>query len=109
LVCTEGRPSAACHRLLGAAAGARIHWRNDFDWPGVRMTAAATERYAATPWRMGAGDYTDALTAGGGAPLKGSRTTTPWDPRLANAMAREHRAAREEWLLPALLADLRSP
>ncbi|GLY81223.1 TIGR02679 family protein [Actinoallomurus iriomotensis] len=108
LVCTEGRPSAACDRLLGAAEGARIHWRNDFDWPGVRMTAAATERYAATPWRMGAGDYADALAAGGGEPLAGSRTTTPWDPGLADAMARERRAAREEWLLPALLSDLRS-
>ncbi|WP_329252389.1 TIGR02679 family protein [Actinoallomurus sp. NBC_01490] len=108
LVCTEGRLSAACDRLLRAAAGARIHWRNDFDWPGVRMTAAATERYAAVPWRMGAGDYADALAAGRREPLKGSRTTTPWDPRLADAMTRERRAAREEWLLPALLSDLRS-
>jgi uncharacterized protein (TIGR02679 family) len=108
LVCTEGRVSAACDRLLRAATGARIHWRNDFDWPGVRMTAAATDRYAAVPWRMGAGDYADALAAGGGEPLGGSRTTTPWDPGLADTMARERRAAREEWLLPALLSDLRS-
>jgi hypothetical protein len=57
---------------------------------------------------MGAGDYADALAAGGGEPLGGSRTTTPWDPGLADTMARERRAAREEWLLPALLSDLRS-
>jgi uncharacterized protein (TIGR02679 family) len=107
LVCTEGRLSAACDRLLGAAAGARIRWRNDFDWPGLRMTAAATERYDAVPWRMGTGDYLDALETGTHDPLEGSRTAAPWDARLTTTMARENRAAREEWLLPALLADLR--
>lgn len=107
LICTEGRLSAACDRLVRAAPDAEIHWRNDFDWPGLRMTDAATGRYAATPWRMGAEDYLDALRAGGGDALEGTRAAAPWDPGLAAAMAREHRAAREEWLLPALLADLR--
>jgi uncharacterized protein (TIGR02679 family) len=107
LVCTEGRPSTARDRLLRAATGARLHWRGDFDWPGVRMTAAATERYDATPWRMSADDY-DAALVSRTDPLKGSRTATPWDPRLAEAMAHEGHAAREEWLLPDLLADLRS-
>jgi uncharacterized protein (TIGR02679 family) len=107
LVCTEGRLSAACDRLLRAATGTRIRWRNDFDWPGLRMTAAATERYAAVPWRMGTEDYLDALETGTGDPLEGTRTAAPWDARLTTTMAREHRAAREEWLLPALLADLR--
>jgi uncharacterized protein (TIGR02679 family) len=107
LVCTEGRLSAACDRLLRAAAGIRVRWRNDFDWPGLRMTAAATERYAAAPWRMGTEDYLDALEMGGHDPLEGTRTAAPWDSHLASTMAREHRAAREEWLLPGLLADLR--
>jgi uncharacterized protein (TIGR02679 family) len=107
LVCTEGRLSAACDRLLGAAAGTRIRWRNDFDWPGLRMTAAATERYGAVPWRMSTEDYLDALETGTDDPLEGTRTAAPWDARLTTTMAREHRAAREEWLLPALLADLR--
>lgn len=107
LVCTEGRLSAACDRLLSAAPGSRIRWRNDFDWPGLRMTAAATERYAASPWRMASEDYLDALETGTGDPLEGTRVTTPWDAGLATTMARERRAAREEWLLPALLADLR--
>ena len=106
LVCTEGRLSAACDRLLRAAEGARIRWRNDFDWPGIRMTAAATERYAATPWRMSADDYDAALVSRTDR-LEGSRSATPWDPRLADAMAHEGHAAREEWLLPDLLADLR--
>lgn len=107
LVCTEGRPSAACDRLLRAADGVRIRWRGDFDWPGLRITAAATERYAAEPWRMGTDDYLAALETGGRDPLEGTRTASPWDTRLAATMARERRAVREEWLLPALLADLR--
>ena len=107
LVCTEGRLSAACDRLLGAAAGARVRWRNDFDWPGLRMTAAATERYGAAPWRMSTEDYLDALETGTDDPLEGTRTAAPWDARLTTTMARENRGAREEWLLPALLADLR--
>lgn len=109
LVCTEGRLSVACHRLLGAATenGACVLWRTDFDWPGLRMTAAATERYAAAPWRMSVGDYLDALAAGGSEPLRGTRATAPWDARLAAEMSREGRVGREEWLLPALLADLR--
>ncbi len=105
LVCVEGAPSAACDRLLKAAK--RVHWHNDFDWPGVRHTAAATERYAATPWRMSATDYLDALEAGPAAPLAGTRTPTPWDDRLAAEMVRERKAVREERLLPGLLSDLR--
>lgn len=106
LVCAEGRLSVAGDRLLSAATGARIRWRTDFDWAGLRMTEAAIGRYAARPWRMGAGDYRAALAAGGGDPLEGPRASSPWDPELAVAMARDRRAAREEWLLPALLADL---
>jgi Protein of unknown function C-terminus (DUF2399) len=33
MVCTEGVPSPAAHRLLGQAASATLRWRNDFDWP----------------------------------------------------------------------------
>lgn len=106
LICTEGEPSAACDRLLRATPGIEVHWRNDFDWPGLRMTAAATGRYAATPWRMGTTDYLDALEAGSHDPLKGTRTPAPWDPGLTATMTEKARAAREEWLLPALLSDL---
>src|SRR5947207_10497743 len=54
LVCTEGVPSAAVHTLLRAAPDrTTIRWRNDFDWTGVRLTAAALMRYpSAVPWRM---------------------------------------------------------
>jgi uncharacterized protein (TIGR02679 family) len=108
LVCTEDRVSVACRRLLGAAAaaGARLRWHSDFDWTGVRLTAAATARYAAEPWRMGAQDYLDAVAAGGTEPLGGTPSLTPWDERLAAEMTREGRAVREERLLRDLLADL---
>lgn len=108
LICTEGQPSAACQRLLSAAGemGTRLHWRNDFDWPGLRMTAKATDRYTALPWRMAAADYKAALSAGDSEPLKGTPSPSPWDPDLAVAMVRSGRTVMEERLIPLLLADL---
>jgi uncharacterized protein (TIGR02679 family) len=105
LVCTEGVPSAAAHELLRAAAQARVRWRNDFDWTGVRLTAGALTRYPyASPWRMGAPDYQAA--AASGPPLAGRPVDTPWDPALREAMSRTGRAVMEERLLRQLLADL---
>jgi uncharacterized protein (TIGR02679 family) len=108
LVCTEGVPSAAVHAFLrGARVGTRIWWRNDFDWTGVRVTAAALVRYrSAAPWRMAATDYADAATTG--VPLRGSPVATPWDPELALAMRENGRAVMEERLLDELLGDLRA-
>jgi uncharacterized protein (TIGR02679 family) len=106
IVCTEGVPSAAAHRLLGQARSARIWWRNDFDWAGVRMTAAALNRYPnARPWRMSADDYRSA--AGSGQPLRGTPAATPWDERLEIEMNAVGRSVMEERLLPNLLEDLR--
>jgi uncharacterized protein (TIGR02679 family) len=109
LVCTEGQPSIACDRLLrsAVAAGARILWRNDFDWDGVRMTGAAVGRYAAEPWRMSVGDYRAALDGGDSEPLKGSPVAASWDAALSEAMSDEGRAIMEERLIPRLLEDLR--
>ncbi len=106
LVCTEGASSAAVHTLLRAARpGTRIHWRNDFDWTGVRLTAAALARYpGAVPWRMNATDYVG--EARYGVPLIGAPANTPWDPELAGAMREHGRAVMEERLLDALLDDL---
>lgn len=108
LVCTEGVPSAACHKLLGDAvrAGARLHWRADFDWAGLRITADAVARHGAHPWRMTAADYMAALGEGESTPLAGSPTTSPWDPGLALAMEASGSTVMEERLLPALLSDL---
>ncbi|MEV0926511.1 TIGR02679 family protein [Streptomyces spongiicola] len=108
LVCTEGVPSAACHRLLAAAAraGARLHWRADFDWTGLRITAAALERHGARPWRMTAADYRNALERGESTELAGSPAASPWDPSLASALSESGQAVMEERLLPELLSDL---
>ncbi|MCX4617558.1 TIGR02679 family protein [Streptomyces mirabilis] len=108
LVCTEGVPSAACHKLLGDAvrAGARLHWRADFDWTGLRITADAVARHGARPWRMTAADYTAALSKGESTPLAGPPAASPWDPELARAMAESGSTVMEERLLPALLSDL---
>ncbi|MEU6014054.1 TIGR02679 family protein [Streptomyces sp. NPDC047515] len=108
LVCTEGIPSAACHKLLAGAArsGARLHWRADFDWTGLRITAAAMERHGALPWRMTTNDYRGALERGESTPLTGSPASSPWDCALAPALSESGQAVMEERLLPELLSDL---
>jgi uncharacterized protein (TIGR02679 family) len=108
LVCTEGVPSAACHKLLAAAvdAGARLRWRADFDWAGLRIAGAAMTRHGAAPWRMAVADYAAGLDEGESVPLIGSPATSPWDPLLAERMSAEGRAVMEERLITALLGDL---
>jgi uncharacterized protein (TIGR02679 family) len=108
LVCTEGVPSAACLRLLDAAAraGVRVRWHADLDWTGLRTTGAAVERFRARPWRMGGDDYLAGLSRGDSEPLRGSPSESLWDPRLATELARHGRAVMEERVLADLLADL---
>lgn len=110
LVCTEGVPSAACHVVLGKAAarGARLHWRADFDWTGLRIVGAAMTRHRARPWRMTADEYRDALAAGESTPLTGPQTSSPWDPPLASLMAEHGSAVMEERLIATLIADLKT-
>lgn len=107
LICTEGQPSTACHQILAAATG-RIHWRGDFDWTGLRTTAAAITRYGAQPWRMSAQDYLSALNAplAETEALKGAPAPSPWDPDLAIRLTSRGRAVMEERLIPLLVCDL---
>ncbi|WP_158299914.1 TIGR02679 family protein [Glycomyces paridis] len=106
LVCSEGVPSAALYRLLGAAPGARIRWRADFDWTGLRIVRRGLERFPnAEPWRMFTTDY---RTGTPGIALRGNPTEAPWDPALSPAMETQGTAVMEESLLPALLNDLRT-
>jgi uncharacterized protein (TIGR02679 family) len=109
LICTEGVPSAAVHALLRQLTpGTPIRWRNDFDWPGVRLTGAALARYpAAVPWRMAVTDYVGAATSG--TPLLGNPVDTPWDPGLTSTMRATGRAVMEERILGVLLDDLHRP
>jgi uncharacterized protein (TIGR02679 family) len=116
LICTEGIPSAACHRLIASVtgpsgrrtgAGAAVHWRGDFDWTGLRTTTAAIARHGATPWRMSAGDYAAGLAGGDSEPLRGRPAGSGWDPDLAERMRSAGRAVMEERLVPDLLSDLR--
>ncbi|MFC5182482.1 TIGR02679 family protein [Actinomadura harenae] len=108
LVCTEGIPSAACHRLLEAVrdAGASVRWRGDFDWTGLRTTAMAIDRYGAVPWRMTSADYAAALAEGESEPLRGASAASPWDPSLERRLHATGRAVMEERLVPLLLDDL---
>lgn len=104
LVCTEGVASVACRRLVAAArsGGAALRWRNDFDWPGLRMTGAAIADFGASPWRMSADDYSAVVAdVTVTEPLTGSPATSTWDPALAEAMVATGRAVMEERLVDA--------
>lgn len=85
-----------------------MHWRNDFDWTGLRITTAAVYRLGARPCRMTAADYADALAQGNSEPLRGPPACSPWDPELAAAMVAEGRSVMEERLVRLLLEDLGS-
>ncbi|MDX6339622.1 MAG: hypothetical protein QOG05_6962, partial [Streptosporangiaceae bacterium] len=109
LVCTEGRPSTAFHRLVGLAvgAGADLWYHGDFDWPGVAIAADLVARYGAHAWRMGAGDYLAAVNANDiGVDLSGEPVPTPWDPELPKAMSLGGYAVYEETVADQLVADL---
>lgn len=106
LVCVNGQPATPQQVLLRqlAAAGARLRYHGDFDCGGLRIARHVIERFGARPWRMGEADYLAA--AASGRPLERDPTASPWDPRLAAAMARERRAVHEELVAETLLADL---
>ncbi len=105
LVCTDGQPKTAARVLLSAlaAAGARLVYHGDFDWPGVRIANLMAERHGAAPWRMSAADY---RAAPDGAPLRGKPVAARWDADLAPAMTARGLSVHEEQVLDALLADL---
>lgn len=106
LVCTEGRPSTAFHRLVGLAVGTgtELWYHGDFDWPGVAIAADVISRYGGRPWRMGASDYLSAASEG--IRLRGEPVNAPWDPELLEAMSVTGYAVYEETLGDQLLADL---
>ena len=109
LICTEGQPSTAFHRLASAvvAGGGELRYHGDFDWPGVAIAGSVMARHGAVPWRMSASDYLAGVRADGQhVPLAGAPVPTPWDDQLAKAMTGMGRAVYEESVTDALLSDL---
>ncbi|GJF32556.1 hypothetical protein KNE206_52560 [Kitasatospora sp. NE20-6] len=111
LVCTEGRPSTAFHRLARAISrgGGTLCYHGDFDWPGIDMTNQLINRYRARPWRMTASDYLAGASDTGEddrISLSGKPHPTPWDPQLAEAMQRTNQTLYEEAVADNLLDDL---
>jgi uncharacterized protein (TIGR02679 family) len=107
LVCANAHPGAAATVLLRqlAAAGARLCYHGDFDWPGITIANGIIGRFGAHPWRFDAGAYR-AAAARGGASLRGRPVMAAWDPCLTEAMLEVGVKVEEERVLGDLLADL---
>jgi len=109
LICTEGQPSTAFHRLAAAVtkAGGELSYHGDFDWPGIGIAAGIITRHGAHPWRLTAADYEIAIGKGADyVNLAGTPQPTPWDPPLASSMTAHGRAIYEESVADGLIADL---
>ena len=110
LICTEGQPSTAFHRVARAVTGAggTLSYHGDFDWPGIGIASAVITRHGARPWRFTAADYRTAVARGSGSVrLAGTPQPTPWDAALGEAMSAQGRAVYEESVVSQLIADLR--
>jgi uncharacterized protein (TIGR02679 family) len=115
LVCSSGNPTTTALTLLDAlrAAGARLAYRGDFDWPGIAIANRMIGRYSARPWRMRATDYEEHVATARDRgtplpPLTGAPVDALWDPELTLAMTALGVAVQEESALELLLADLLS-
>jgi uncharacterized protein (TIGR02679 family) len=109
LICGEGQPSTAFHKLvrIAMASGGELAYHGDFDWPGVAITAKVIGRHGARPWRMTSGDYLSGVKAGDTAvALRGDPVPTPWEPELCETMRATGQAIYEETVADQLLADL---
>jgi uncharacterized protein (TIGR02679 family) len=93
------------------AAGARLAYRGDFDWPGIGMANRIAGRYHARTWRMNAADYEQHVAVARDRatplqPLSGAAVDAAWDPELAPVMVALGVAVQEESALELLLTDL---
>ena len=110
LVCTDGMPSAAQRTLILqlAAAGARLRYHGDFDWPGLTIGNFVIRALGARPWRFGTDDYLAACRGGVSRLPAECRIEAEWDPRLAGMMVERGLAVHEEAVADTLLEDLRT-
>src|SRR5487761_208247 len=109
LICTEGQPSTAFHRLAAAVtrAGGKLSYHGDFDLPGVSNAGEINTRHNARPWSLTAADYETAIKSNADyVSLAGTPQPTPWDPPLATTMTAHGSAVYEESVADRLVADL---
>ena len=111
LICTDGMPAAAQRTLLRQlrAAGMRLRYHGDFDWPGLHIGNRVMRDFAAVAWRYGAEDFRQAALAAStrGRPLAANADIqADWDSELAGAMRAHGCAIDEEAVAEWLLADL---
>jgi uncharacterized protein (TIGR02679 family) len=109
LICTEGQPSTAFHRLAIAIAitGGTLAYHGDFDWPGIAIANRVITRHGAHPWRFATADYETAIKNNADyVGLAGRPQSTPWARTLAAAMTVHGRAVYEESVADDLIADL---
>lgn len=111
LICTNGNLNMADKAVLGAlcARGAHLFYAGDFDVRGAQIAADVLERYAgaASPWRMAAADYRDAIG-------EGCKTFDPAAlqriarhfPDLIAEMSARRQAAHHESLIAKLKEDV---
>jgi uncharacterized protein (TIGR02679 family) len=111
LICTEGQPSTAFHRLAAAvtSASGALRYHGDFDWPGIAIANSVIKRHNASAWHMTASDYQAAIREDADhVKLSGVPQPTGWDPALADAMIATGRAVYEESVADPLITDLAS-
>ena len=113
MVCTAGNPTFVVTSLLARLVedGAALHYRGDFDWPGVAIANRVITEFGAVPWRMGHEDYEAALAGAGTGladlpALEGRPVKAAWDAELTVSMERAGKSVHEEALLDLLVADL---
>jgi uncharacterized protein (TIGR02679 family) len=113
MVCVAGNPTFVVTSLLArmVESGAALHYRGDFDWPGVAIANRVVSEFGAVPWRMGHADYEAALAAAGKGfadlpALEGRKVEAAWDAELTLSMERAGKAVHEEGMLDLLVADM---
>ena len=115
LVCTDGMPAAAQRTLLLQlkAAGARLLYHGDFDWPGIGIGNVVMRQFGALPWRYQAQDYRAAVAVAtmgpDWRPLGAAAIGAQWDANLSAEMSACQRAIDEEAVAHTLLQDLDTP